>query len=93
MFPVTAALSMADMGVRIEGASLLVRHGNWSMILRQIPAHDVNQINPVSGISSISVPDTANENQTALSETSDENHQTSDPIYYVYFQEDVGVKE
>ena len=93
VFLVTAVFSMADMGVRMERASLLAKHGSWNVMLKQIPARDVNQISSMPGISSISVYDAANENQTEFSETSDGNHQASDPVYYVYFQENVNVKK
>jgi putative ABC transport system permease protein len=63
VFLVTAVFSMADMGVRMEKTTLLNKHGNWHIQLKNISEGVVEQIGSRTDIAAMSWYDVINYNR------------------------------
>lgn len=60
VFLVTAIFSMADMGIRMEGNRLIKEHGNWHIMLKNIPKSDTELIGSRSDVAAASWYDVIN---------------------------------
>ena len=60
VFLVTAIFSMADMGIRMEGNRLIKEHGNWHIMLKNIPKSDAELIGSRSDVAAASWYDVIN---------------------------------